>query len=109
MGTIKEYIVNPEKTGLIRSAIQEGVTQYRMQSFDQVLAKMVANNLVTPEVALHHAAQATELALHMQRFSGASNRMWTEAKLSALDAPLPAAESEWLEDRPGKVRRDKAA
>jgi twitching motility protein PilT len=108
-GTVKEYIVNPDKTSLIRSAIQEGVTQYRMQSFDQALASMVANGLVAPDVALRHATQATELALHLQGFSGASNRMWTEAKLSALDAPLPTDDSEWIDERPAQSRRNKAA
>jgi twitching motility protein PilT len=96
-GTIKEYIVNPEKTGLIRDAIQEGATQYRMQSFDQTLASMVGKGLVAPEVALHYATQPTELALHLQGFCGASNRVWAPTELSALDKPLPEKDPDWLE------------
>jgi twitching motility protein PilT len=108
-GAIKDYIVNPEKTGLIRNAIQEGVTQYQMQSFDQALASMVANGLVSPEVALLHASQGTDLALHLQGFSGASDRMWADAKLSALDEPLPPAEPQWLDEKPVRPRSTKAA
>ena len=108
-GTIKEYIINPEKTGLIHDAIQEGATQYQMQSFDQALASMVTRNLVAPEVALHFATQPTELALHLQGFSGASNRVWSDAELSALDKPLPSKEPEWLEDKPSGRRMNRAA
>jgi twitching motility protein PilT len=107
--TIKEYIINPEKTGLIRDTIKEGATQYRMQSFDQALASMVMRNLVTAEVALHYATQPTELALHLQGFSGASNRVWSDAELSALDKPLPPKEPEWLEDESSRPRRRRAA
>jgi twitching motility protein PilT len=106
---IKEYIVNPEKTGLIRTAIQDGVTQYRMQSFDQALASLIANDLVAPEVALRYASQSTDLALHLQGFSGASDRMWTDAKLSAVDKHLPPAEPEWLDEKPTRPRANKAA
>jgi len=39
--TIKEYIAAPDKLSHIRQAIQDGVTQYNMQSFDQALADLV--------------------------------------------------------------------
>ena len=36
-GTIREAIINPEKTPLIVQAMREGVTQHKMQTFDQAL------------------------------------------------------------------------
>src|SRR5215831_12699077 len=41
--TVKEFILNPEKTPLIHSVVAEGMTQYGMQTFDQsVLALLQA-------------------------------------------------------------------
>ena len=36
-GLIRDYIVNEEKTYLIREAIAAGTSQYGMQTFDQSL------------------------------------------------------------------------
>ncbi len=94
--TIKDYILDVNKTSMIRSAIQEGVTQYGMQSFDQALLNLARNNVIAPEDAVRFATHPNELALHMQGISDASNRAWASVELGALDKPLQSS-TDWME------------
>ncbi len=94
--TIKTYITDADKTSLIREAIKEGVTQYRMQSFDQALVHLVESGTITKENAIRFATQPNEVALHLQGFAGASNRVWSPAELSAIDHPTET-EPQWLD------------
>ncbi|MEO7843016.1 MAG: PilT/PilU family type 4a pilus ATPase [Candidatus Eisenbacteria bacterium] len=94
--TIKDYILDVNKTGLIRAAIQEGVTQYGMQSFDQALLNLARNEVISPEDAVRYATHPNELALHMQGINDASNRAWASVELGALDRPLQSSK-EWME------------
>jgi twitching motility protein PilT len=106
-GTIKEYILDPEKTSLIRQVIQEGVTQYQMQSFDQALASLVRQGQVAEEDAVQFATYPNELKLFLQGIGDASNRGWASVELGALDrkgaaaaAPVPTERfegPEWLQ------------
>jgi twitching motility protein PilT len=94
--TIKEYILDPGKTSNIRQAIQEGVTQYGMQSFDQAIASMVKGKVVAAEDGIRYATHPNELALHLQGINDASNRAWASVEMAALDSP-PEAHPDWLE------------
>ena len=94
--TIKEYILDPAKVSLIRDAIQSGTTQYKMQSFDQALASMVQKQLVLPETAIAAASRPNEFTLHLQGILGASDRVWGNTELTALDKPLPE-EPRWVQ------------
>ena len=94
--TIKDYILDPAKTGQIRGAIQEGVTQYGMQSFDQALLNLTINKVIAAEDAIRYATHPNELALHMQGINDASNRAWASVELGALDRPL-ATNTDWME------------
>ena len=95
--TIRTYIGDPGKTELIQEAIQEGVTQYRMQSFDQALVKLVEDGVVESSVAIRYATRPTEVALHLQGFAGASQRVWAGAELDALKKPADARPP-WIDD-----------
>ena len=95
--TIKDYITDSNKTSLIRQAIQEGVTQYGMQSFDQALATLVHEGTVAQEDAIRHATYPNELAMHLQGIGESSNRIWSSVELGALDPGLPRAKHEWIE------------
>jgi twitching motility protein PilT len=75
--TIRDYIVDGSRTSLIRQSIQEGVTQYRMQSFDQALAALAARGEISTEEAIRNATRPNELALHIQGFSAAGSRDWS--------------------------------
>jgi twitching motility protein PilT len=74
--TIREYILSPEKTLLIRNAIGEGVTQYGMQTFDQSLLSLLRENLIGEEEALKNSTNPNELALKLKGISATSDRMW---------------------------------
>ena len=46
-GYIRDCIINPDKTRLIRDAIAAGTSQYGMQTFDQSLFDLYSRNLIT--------------------------------------------------------------
>src|SRR5438105_1228206 len=48
-GLIRDYIINEEKTSLIRDAIAAGTSQYGMQTFDQSLFTLYQSGLSTIE------------------------------------------------------------
>ena len=95
-GTIKDYIMDSNKTSLIRQAIQEGVTQYGMQSFDQALASLVRSKTIATEDAIRYATYPNELALHLQGINDSSNRAWASVELGALDR-RPETAVDWME------------
>jgi len=63
---IRDCIVNPDKTRLIRDAIAAGTSQYGMQTFDQSLYELHTKNLITYEEAMMRASNPDELKLRMQ-------------------------------------------
>jgi twitching motility protein PilT len=96
-GTIKDYILDPAKTSLIKDAIQSGATQYKMQSFDQAMLQMVERKLITPEAAIQHASHPNEFALYLQGILGTGTRAFSTTELKALDSPLPEQEPNWIQ------------
>src|SRR5580765_4598962 len=96
-GTIKDYILDPANTSLIRDAIQSGATQYKMQSFDQAMLQMVERKLITPEAAIQHASHPNEFALYLQGILGTGTRAFSTTELKALDSPLPEQEPNWIQ------------
>jgi twitching motility protein PilT len=75
--TIREFVLNPEKTPLIHSAVAEGVTQYGMQTFDQSVLQLLQQELITEEEALKNCNNPNELALKLKGISATSDRTWT--------------------------------
>src|SRR5437660_2663455 len=63
---IKECIVTPEKTRLIKEAIVTGTSQYGMQTFDQSLYDLYTRGLVTYETALEYASNPDDFKLKIQ-------------------------------------------
>ena len=64
-GLIRDYIVNEEKTYLIREAIAAGTSQYGMQTFDQSLFNLFQSGLISLEEALHNASNADEFKMRV--------------------------------------------
>jgi twitching motility protein PilT len=64
--TIKSCIEEPDKTKLIHDYIEEGVSQYGMQSFDQSLLSLYQNGLITYEDAASRATNADDFALKIK-------------------------------------------
>jgi twitching motility protein PilT len=60
---IEECIVDPEKTKLIKDAIQEGVSQYGMQTFDQSLYFLFQKGFISYDEALKWASNPDEFKL----------------------------------------------
>ncbi len=100
-GATKEYIIDPAKTALIRQAIQAAAGPDKMQSFDQAVSHMVEKGLVAPEVAIRHAVQPKELALHLRAYLEASKPAGASTDLAALRRPPP-------EDDPDRLERKAA-
>jgi twitching motility protein PilT len=74
--TIREYIIDPEKTGVIRQAIQEGHLQYGMQTFDQSLMKLYKDGLISYEDALANSTSPDEFALRAKGIEASSDTSW---------------------------------
>src|SRR5687767_8427893 len=64
-GLIRDYIVNEEKTYLIREAIAAGTSQYGMQTFDQSLFHLFQSGLISIEEALHNASNVDEFRMRV--------------------------------------------
>ena len=60
---IRDCIIDPLKTVGIRDAIEQGVSQYRMQSFDQSLRMLVKSGLITYQEALRRCSNPYDFAL----------------------------------------------
>ncbi|GJM44844.1 MAG: twitching motility protein PilT [Gemmatimonadota bacterium] len=76
--TIQEYIIDPEKTGAIRQAIQEGHVQYGMQTFDQSLMKLYKEGFITYEEALTNSTSPDEFALRVKGIEASSDNSWSQ-------------------------------
>ena len=63
---IRDYIVDRDKTHLIRDAIAQGTSQYGMQTFDQSIFRLYEQKLISPAEALRWASNADEFKLRMQ-------------------------------------------
>ncbi len=67
---VKEMIEDPNRTKAIRDAIAEGEHPYGMITFDQSLAGLVRQRLVTYEEAIKHSTSPSDFALMFRGVSG---------------------------------------
>jgi twitching motility protein PilT len=73
-GLIRDYIINEEKTSLIRDAIAAGTSQYGMQTFDQSLFSLHQSGLISMEEALRGASNPDEFRLRIAGIRSASDQ-----------------------------------
>lgn len=92
-GTIREYIQDPEKTALIRQAIQEGVVQYGMQTFDQALMKMVSDGVISESEAKKASSNPHELALRLGGIHASSDQSWNRFEEQGVEGDKSSQES----------------
>src|SRR5229473_3556416 len=64
-GLIRDYIINEEKSSLIREAIAAGTSQYGMQTFDQSLFNLFQSGLISMDEALRNATNADEFRMRL--------------------------------------------
>ncbi len=62
---IRDCIMNPEKTRLIREAMAAGISQYGMQTFDQSIYDLYSQGLISIEEALAGASNPDEFKLRL--------------------------------------------
>jgi len=67
-GTIREYITDPEKTYLIRDAMEEG-EYYGMQTFDQSLLRLYQDQRVTLDDAIAMAHNAHDFKIKVRQLA----------------------------------------
>ncbi|MEO5618898.1 MAG: type IV pilus twitching motility protein PilT [Candidatus Eisenbacteria bacterium] len=85
--TIREYIMDSEKTPLLRQAVAEGVSQYGMQTFDQSILGLLRDGLISEEEALRNCTNPNELSLKLKGISGTSDRTWQPVDAAAEGGP----------------------
>ena len=74
--TIRDYIREPEKTVMIRQAIQEGFVQYQMQTFDQALMQLYKEGKISLDDATHASSNPHEFALRVKGIQASSDSTW---------------------------------
>ncbi|HEV2297244.1 MAG TPA: type IV pilus twitching motility protein PilT [Candidatus Acidoferrales bacterium] len=72
-GYIRDCIINPDKTRLIRDALAAGTSQYGMQTFDQSIFDLYTRNLITLEEAMLRASNPDEFKLRIQGIRSAAD------------------------------------
>ncbi len=70
---VREMIEDPNRTREIKDAINQGLHPYGMISFDQSLATLVKQKLVTYEEAVKHSSSPSDFALLFRGISGGGN------------------------------------
>src|SRR5438034_1393432 len=74
-GLIRDYIINEEKTYLIREAIANGASQYAMQTFDQSLFRLLQSRLISLEEAMHNATNPDEFKMRVSGIISADDSL----------------------------------
>ncbi len=74
--TIRDYIRDPEKTVMIRQAIQDGFVSYQMQTFDQSLMQLYKEGKVSLDVATKASSNPHEFLLRIKGIQGSSDNSW---------------------------------
>jgi twitching motility protein PilT len=102
--TVREYILNAEKTPMLHTVVSEGMTQYGMQTFDQSLMGLLKDGLIDEAEALKHASNPNELSLKLKGIDASSDRTWqsvTPPAASVQTTATGAPESSgprWIQD-----------
>jgi len=71
--TIRDCVENKEKTKLIRDYIEQGYSQYGMQTFDQSLYFLYTQGFISLEEALRRATNPDEFKLRIQGVQSTSD------------------------------------
>jgi twitching motility protein PilT len=87
-GTVRECIINPEKTPLLHQVMREGVTTHQMQTFDQALMKLYQDGLVTLDDALRASSKPHELTLRLKGIQATSDQSWKGFEGAGAEEPV---------------------
>ena len=76
--TIKDCILDPDKTKLIPDVVAQGALHYGMQTFDQSLFNLYKSGLITYEEALRRATNPDDFALKVKGIHSTSDLTFDE-------------------------------
>ncbi len=93
--TVRESIVDSDKTRTLRDVIAAGVSQYGMQTFDQSLMALYTRGLITYEEALHWCSNPEDFALRVRGIESTADSRWRQ-----VEEPGPTTQG-----IPGMTRR----
>ncbi len=80
---IRDCIINPDKTRLIRGLLASGTSQYGTQTFDQSLYDLYSKGLITMEEASRWSSNPQELKLRVAGIRSASDMAREEMEQAA--------------------------
>ncbi len=89
-GTVRECVVNAEKTPLLHQVMREGVTTHQMQTFDQALMKLYQDGVITLDDALRASSKPHELTLRLKGIQATSDQGWKGFENASAEEPSPA-------------------
>jgi twitching motility protein PilT len=89
--SIRDLIADPARTPEIKEYIAEGREQYGMQTFDQHLMDLVADDLVDFSTAMVNASNPSDFELQMKTLRRRSRTARVSGQASAPAAQPPAA------------------
>ncbi len=95
---IQDCIENPEKTKLINDAIESGVSQYGMQTFDQSLYKLYKEGHITVEEAMRRSSNPDEFKLKLSGVQSTEDIAREKMEKEGMDSSEEDEEDE--EDTP---------
>lgn len=87
--TVRECIVDPDRTRTLRDVIAAGQSQYGMQTFDQSLMGLYRKGLVTYEEALHWSSNPEDFALKVRGVESTGEATWRESEGKEGPPDLP--------------------
>jgi len=88
-GTVRECIIDSDKTRTLTDVIAAGVSQYGMQTFDQSLMGLYRKGLVTYEEALHWCSNPDDFALKVRGIESSADATWRAVDQEAPPGELP--------------------
>jgi twitching motility protein PilT len=86
---IRDYVINEEKSHMIREAIAAGTSQYEMQTFDQSLFNLCQSGLISLEEALHNASNPDEFRMRVSGILSAEQAMSSMTQSTVSVSPPP--------------------
>jgi twitching motility protein PilT len=102
--TVREAIIDEDKTRQIHSIISSGISHYGMQTFDQSLLMLYKKGLITYDEALVNASNPDDFALKVKGIQSTSDLTWEEderRKQGKGVAQKPAEPKEYKAPAPG--------
>ncbi len=84
---IQECIIKKEKTSLIKDAIEAGVSQYGMQTFDQSIYHLYKNDFISYEQGLRYSSSPNDFKLRVAGIQSSA-----DVSLEEMERSMPKIE-----------------